>query len=65
MEELHLSEEVAVCRVDEDPAELRRLKEIARELGLSTRTIEDRRAKLMRKMDVASLAELVQVVMTH
>jgi two-component system, LuxR family, response regulator FixJ len=40
-------------------------KEIAQELKLSTRTIEDRRAKLMRKMGAKSLAELVQVVMTH
>ena len=40
-------------------------KEIAAELGLSTRTIEDRRAKLMKKMDAKSLAELVQLVMTH
>ena len=40
-------------------------KEIAAELGLSTRTIEDRRAKVMKKMDAKSLAELVQLVMTH
>lgn len=40
-------------------------KEIAGELKLSTRTIEDRRAKLMKKMDVQSLAELIQLVMTH
>ncbi len=40
-------------------------KEIAGELKLSTRTIEDRRAKLMKKMGVESLAELIQVVMTH
>jgi two-component system, LuxR family, response regulator FixJ len=40
-------------------------KEIATELKLSTRTIEDRRAKLMRKMGAKSLAELVQLVMTH
>jgi two-component system, LuxR family, response regulator FixJ len=40
-------------------------KEIATELGLSTRTIEDRRAKLMKKMGVKSLAELIQLVMTH
>lgn len=40
-------------------------KEIAAELGLSTRTIEDRRAKLMRKMDAQCVAELVQLVMTH
>lgn len=40
-------------------------KEIAAELGLSSRTIEDRRTRLLRKMDVASLTELVQLVMTH
>jgi FixJ family two-component response regulator len=40
-------------------------KEIASELGLSTRTIEDRRAKLMKKMDARSLAELVQMAMTR
>ena len=40
-------------------------KEIAAELHLSTRTIEDRRAKLMKKMDAQCLAELVQLVMTH
>ncbi len=40
-------------------------KEIAAELGLSTRTIEDRRAKLMTKMNAQCVAELVQQVMTH
>jgi two-component system, LuxR family, response regulator FixJ len=40
-------------------------KEVATELGLSTRTVEDRRAKLMKKMGAKSLAELVQLVMTH
>lgn len=40
-------------------------KEIAAELGLSTRTIEDRRAKLMKKMDAQCVVELVQLVMTH
>jgi len=40
-------------------------KEIAVELGLSTRTIEDRRAKLMKKMGAKSLAELIQLAMTH
>jgi two-component system, LuxR family, response regulator FixJ len=40
-------------------------KEIATELHLSTRTIEDRRAKLMKKMGVKSLAELVQLVTMH
>jgi two-component system, LuxR family, response regulator FixJ len=43
----------------------KRNKEIAAELGLSTRTIEDRRAKLMRKMDAQCVAELVQLVLTH
>lgn len=40
-------------------------KEIASDLGLSTRTIEDRRARLMKKMGAKSLAELIQLVMTH
>ena len=40
-------------------------KEIAAELSLSTRTVEDRRARLMKKMAAQSLAELVQLVMTH
>jgi two-component system response regulator FixJ len=40
-------------------------KEIAAELGLSVRTIEDRRARLMKKMRVNSVAELVQLAMTH
>jgi two-component system, LuxR family, response regulator FixJ len=40
-------------------------KEIAADLGLSTRTIEDRRAKLMKKMDAQCVVELVQLVMTH
>jgi two-component system, LuxR family, response regulator FixJ len=40
-------------------------KEIAAELGLSTRTIEDRRAKLMKKMDAQCVVELVRLVMTH
>ena len=40
-------------------------KEIATDLGLSTRTVEDRRAKLMKKMGTKSLAELIQLVMTH
>jgi FixJ family two-component response regulator len=40
-------------------------KEVATELGLSTRTIEDRRAKLMKKMGAKSLAELIQMVMTR
>jgi FixJ family two-component response regulator len=40
-------------------------KEIAAELRLSTRTIEDRRAKLMKKMNAQCVAELVQLVLTH
>jgi two-component system response regulator FixJ len=40
-------------------------KEIAAELGLSIRTVEDRRARLMRKTQVKSVAELVQLAMTH
>ncbi|MCE5269309.1 MAG: response regulator [Planctomycetaceae bacterium] len=40
-------------------------KEIATELGLSTRTIEDRRAKLMKKLDASCLAELIQSVLTR
>jgi two-component system response regulator FixJ len=36
-------------------------KEIAAQLNLSVRTIEDRRAKLMRKMGAGSVAELVQL----
>ncbi len=40
-------------------------KEIAADLKLSVRTIEDRRAKLMKKMDAKCLAELIQLVMMH
>lgn len=40
-------------------------REIATRLGLSVRSVEDRRAKLMKKMGAKSLAELVQLVMTH
>ncbi len=43
----------------------KRNKEIAAELHLSMRTIEDRRAKIMKKMGAASLAELVQLVTMH
>jgi FixJ family two-component response regulator len=39
--------------------------EIAAELGLIARTVEDRRAKLMKKMDDKSLAELVQQATMH
>ena len=40
-------------------------KEIATDLGLSIRTVEDRRARLMRKTQVSSVAELVRLAMTH
>jgi two-component system, LuxR family, response regulator FixJ len=40
-------------------------KEIAAELKLSNRTVEDRRARLMKKMGAHSVAELVQLAMTH
>jgi len=40
-------------------------KEIAAELNLSIRTVEDRRARLMKKMQANSVAELVQLAMTH
>jgi FixJ family two-component response regulator len=40
-------------------------KEIAAELGLSVRTIEDRRGRLMQKLQVESLAELVQSAMVQ
>lgn len=40
-------------------------KEIATELGLSNRTVEDRRARIMKKMGARSVAELVQLAMTH
>ena len=40
-------------------------KEIADTLGLSVRTIEDRRARLMKKMEAGSVAELVQLAMMH
>jgi two-component system, LuxR family, response regulator FixJ len=40
-------------------------KEIAAELGLSNRTVEDRRARLMKKMGARSIAELVQLALTH
>jgi RNA polymerase sigma factor (sigma-70 family) len=40
-------------------------KVIAEELGISTRTVEDRRARIMKKMGANSVAELVQKTMTH
>jgi two-component system, LuxR family, response regulator FixJ len=38
-------------------------KEIAAQLNLSIRTVEDRRARLMRKLEVGSVVELVQMAM--
>ncbi len=43
----------------------KRNKEIADQLHLSNRSIEDRRAKIMKKMGASTLAELIQLVMTH
>ena len=40
-------------------------KEIAVQLGLSIRAIEDRRAKLMKKMQAKSVAQLVRLAMTR
>jgi FixJ family two-component response regulator len=40
-------------------------KIIAEELRISTRTVEDRRARIMKKMGANSVAELVQLTMTH
>ena len=40
-------------------------REIAEILKLSVRTIEDRRGRVMRKMETKSLSELIQMVMTH
>lgn len=37
-------------------------REMAAQLGISIRTVEDRRARLMRKMAAESLAEMVQMV---
>ena len=38
-------------------------KEIAADLDLSVRTVEDRRARLMKKLDVGSLVDLVRMAM--
>ena len=57
--------ELAQDATTSEAALLHALEEIAAELGLSTRTIEDRRAKLMKKMDAGCLAELIQLVMTR
>jgi len=40
-------------------------KEIATNLRLSIRTVEDRRARLMKKMQAGSVAELVQLALMH
>lgn len=40
-------------------------KEIAAHLNLSVRTVEDRRARIMKKMDAKSVAELVQLATAH
>ncbi len=40
-------------------------KEIAVQLGRSVRTIEDRRSRLMQKMQAGSVAELVQLAIAH
>ena len=40
-------------------------KEIAATLGLSVRTIEDRRSRLMQKMKADSVAQLVQLALCH
>ncbi|MFZ5831576.1 MAG: response regulator transcription factor [Planctomycetota bacterium] len=40
-------------------------KEIADSLKLSVRTVEDRRARIMKKMEARSLAELVQLATSH
>lgn len=40
-------------------------KVIGRELGISYKTVEAHRARLMRKMGVSSFAELMQVVLAH
>ena len=40
-------------------------KEIAAILGLSVRTVEDRRARLMKKMDIHSIAELVHLALAR
>jgi len=40
-------------------------KEIAAKLNVSIRTVEDRRSRLMKKMQAGSIAELVQLATTH
>ena len=39
-------------------------REIAAELGIGLRTVEKRRHSMMEKMQVESLAELMQVIMS-
>jgi len=43
----------------------RRMKEIAADLGLSVRTVEDHKAQLMRTLEVKSTAELVRAAIRH
>lgn len=43
----------------------RRMKEIAADLGLSVRTVEDHKAQLMRTLEVTSTAELVLAAIRH
>jgi two-component system response regulator NreC len=40
-------------------------KQLARELGISSRTVENHRARLMSKLDVHSLSELVRYAIRH
>lgn len=37
-------------------------REIAKELGISVRAVEDRRSRIMRRMEAASLVQLVDLV---
>jgi two-component system, LuxR family, response regulator FixJ len=39
-------------------------KEVGRVLGISPRTVEDHRARIMRKLGVKSTVEMVRVVLT-
>ena len=40
-------------------------RQIAADLGLSIRTVEDRRARLMKKLQAGSVAELVQLAVSE